>query len=365
MIAAWDSLRYNEIMPSELQSTTRLPRFHGIKHPRVLELTARDVAIVAAVARFRFLTSTQIVCLIGGSSQQILRRLQLLFHHGYLDRPRSQIAQLAHAFDEGNRPFTYGLARAGARLLHDAGVDINAQLDWTTKNTRATAYFLAHTIEVADAIIAFELAVRAQDAIVLLDHHAILPFLPVATQQARDPFRCRVSVRVRGQREPLTIGVVPDRLFSLVYSDATRHNFALELDRGTMDLRSRVLVGKSSFRRKLMGYFAAWNAGRFRDLWNFRSLRVLTLAPSEKRIEHMLDVQHEVTGGTAGGLFLYSTRARLAQHGVFGPSWLSAKGPVSLLADPLTILTCAEDTEDDEFLAVAKVDAVDNDERQS
>jgi hypothetical protein len=53
-------------------------------------------------ARYRFLSSTLIIRLIGGSAQQILRSLQLLFHQGYLDRSTSQVAQLAHAFDFGN-----------------------------------------------------------------------------------------------------------------------------------------------------------------------------------------------------------------------------------------------------------------------
>ena len=51
-----------------------------------------------------------IIRLIGGSAQQILRRLQVLLHHGYLDRLTSQVTQLAF----GNRPFLYGLGRAGA-----------------------------------------------------------------------------------------------------------------------------------------------------------------------------------------------------------------------------------------------------------
>ena len=83
----------------------RRPRFRRVEEPPPFQLTARDVAILHAVARYRFVSSTLIIRLIGGSSQQILRRLQLLFHHGYLDRPTSQVAQLAHAFDFGNRPF--------------------------------------------------------------------------------------------------------------------------------------------------------------------------------------------------------------------------------------------------------------------
>ena len=57
-----------------------------------------------------------------------------------------QHAQLALFFDEGNRPLVYGLARKGAQLLAEVGVAVDAKLDWTTKNARATATFLAHTL---------------------------------------------------------------------------------------------------------------------------------------------------------------------------------------------------------------------------
>ena len=90
------------------------PRLRRVEEPPPFQLTARDLAILHAVARYRSLSSTLIIRLIGGSTQQILRRLQVLFHHGYLDRPTSQVAQLVHAFDFGNRPFLYGLDRAGA-----------------------------------------------------------------------------------------------------------------------------------------------------------------------------------------------------------------------------------------------------------
>ena len=54
---------------------------------------------------------------------------------------------------------------------------------------------------------------------------------------------------------PLTIPVIPDRLFAPDISRHTRHHFALELDRGTMDIWANRLVGKSSIRRKLIAYF--------------------------------------------------------------------------------------------------------------
>ena len=92
----------------------------------------------------------------------------------------------------------------------------------------------------------------------------------------------------------LTIPVVPDRLFALAYPDNTIHHFALELDRGTMDIWANRLVGKSSIRRKLIGYFHSREQKRFAETWGFKSFRVLTVTTSDSRIDSMLQAQRRV-----------------------------------------------------------------------
>jgi hypothetical protein len=315
-------------MTTDLSSPARRLPFHRATSP-VGTVTARDLAIVARVARFRFLTSHQIARADGGSHQQVLRRLRLLFDLALLDRPRAQVLQMAQVLEDGSKPLVYGLARGGARLLAETGLFAAEHLDWTTKNARATALFLAHTIETADVMLGFEQAAAAHADLHVIDHHELLPLMPEATRSARDPFRCRVRIALE-RREPLVIGVVPDRLFCLAFADATRLNFALELDRGTMDIRSRQLVGKSSYRRKLIGYWQLWQQRLHTTAWGFQSFRVLTVTPSEKRLDNMLDVQREVTGG-GSNLFLFSTPQRLAAHGPLGPAWVSGKGHICQL----------------------------------
>jgi len=63
---------------------SRLPRFKRALIVEQIELTDRDTRIIRQVNRHRFLRSPQIAMLVGGSAQQTLRRLQLLYHHGYL-----------------------------------------------------------------------------------------------------------------------------------------------------------------------------------------------------------------------------------------------------------------------------------------
>ena len=292
-------------------------------------VTARDIAIIAHVAHFRFLTSAQIAELDGGSHAQVLRRLRNLWAAGFLDRPKHQHAYLANWTDEGNKPLAYALGRLGAKVLKEHGIGANDKLDWTQKNSRVGALHLAHTIETATAMIQFTVDAHAA-GLELVDHHELLPFMPEKTRRLRNPFCIRVTVSVPGSARPGLIGVVPDRVFSLT-SAAERRNFALEQDRGEMSVDAKSLK-KSSYRRKLLGYFNAWKQKRHVEVWNFQSFRCLTVTPSEKRIDSMLAVQREITNGTAAGLFLYATPERLNTHGPLGKAWRSSEADgISLL----------------------------------
>ena len=216
--------------------------------------------------------------------------------------------------------------------MADRGNPIDHRLDWTAKND-TTDYFLAHTLAVAETMLQFELATR-DGAARLVDHHELLPDMPERTRSARDPFCLRVAIR--HQDKALTIPVVPDRLFALVYPDNTTHNFALELDRGTMDIWANRLVGKSSIRRKLIGYFHGREQKRIAETWGFKSFRVLTVTTSDSRIESMLKAQRRVAPDCPPGLFLYSTPERIARHGALGPAWVTSKSDnVSLRHDKI------------------------------
>ena len=93
---------------------------------------------------------------------------------------------------------------------------------------------------------------------------------------------------------------------------------------------------RSSYRRKLIGYFEAWKQGRHSAAVGLQAFRVLTVTTSEKRISHMLAVQREITKDSLAGFFLYTTRERIADHGPLGPAWISAD------ADAVRLLEGAE-----------------------
>src|SRR5260370_27111243 len=131
----------------------RRPRFERAKDAGMV-LTPRDLLILRAVHRHRLLRSTHLIALLDGSPQTTLRRLQLLFHHGYLDRPAAQLDWYA----QGSEPMVYALGNRGAAILAAEGERGGALRGDTNRN--GSRQFLRHTLAGAEAMGAVEVACR-------------------------------------------------------------------------------------------------------------------------------------------------------------------------------------------------------------
>lgn len=141
----------------------RLPRFKRSPEISPLRLTDRDGEILKCLHRHRFLRSDHIAALATGSRQQILRRLQRLYHHGYLECPRCQIDY----YQSGSRRIAYGLASKGAAWLkHELSLPSQKQ-DWKQKH-HVGRLFLEHALMVSDIMVALELACRHRPDVRLL-----------------------------------------------------------------------------------------------------------------------------------------------------------------------------------------------------
>src|SRR5262249_7156440 len=126
----------------------RLPRFERAPDIPPMRLTERDRDILRHASRHRFLRSSHIVALIPSSPQQTLRRLQLLYHHGYLERPR---AQIDYFYRYGSRALVYGLGKKGTSLLRREKV--MSEVDWQAKNPAVGRVFLEHALLVTDVLV--------------------------------------------------------------------------------------------------------------------------------------------------------------------------------------------------------------------
>ncbi len=288
----------------------RSPRFKRASTVVPIHLTNRDREIIQLVHRHRFARSHQIVALIGGSHQQILRRLQLLYHHGYLERPR---AQLEYYERGGARPMIYGLGSKGALLLErDRGVVI----PWSGKGRGIGQMFLEHAILITDVMVSIELACRKHDRVRLLyEDHLEHP-------SKRSQLQWQVRVQDRGA----TLSVVPDRVFALEHKDQTgqlqRVHFFLEADRGTMPI-VRSGLNQTSFLRKLLAYEATWTQKVHQRKLGIHRFRVLTVTTNALRVSSLLEACSRLKRGH--GLFLFADRTVLEKD-PFSPVWQCGKG---------------------------------------
>lgn len=290
-------------------SSLRLKRFSRSAAVAPIQITERDRVILSLVARHRFLRSTHITALAGGSPQQISRRLQSLYHHGYLERPRAQVEYFQRG---GSRHMVYGLGSKGAKLLSQEFGDAFGEQKWSEKNRSAGRMFLAHALLVSDVLVAFQLACQAAGVRYIAQHELF-------------PTAIRWSVTIEGGRK---LGVLPDAAFALerMRSDGTteRAYFFLEADRGTMPV-ARKSLAQTSFRRKFVAYEATWSHGIHRSRFGLNRFRLLTVGTSAARLSSLRNECAKLKSGK--GLFLFLHKDALTEpESLLRAVWSSPQG---------------------------------------
>jgi hypothetical protein len=302
-------------------SQPRRPRFERAP-ARGMILTPRDLLILRAVQRHRLLRSTHLIALADGSRQTTLRRLQLLFHHGYLDRPPMQLDW----YVRGSEPLVYGLGKRGAEALAAEGELKHGALRAETQNRDLSRLFLRHTLAVADVMVAFEVACRGREGVTLIQPEEVLAGAPEATRRLRLPFRWQVEIRAGEKLRRL--GVEPDRVFGLRFADRPAGRqvayFFLEADRGTMPV-TRKGLGQTSFRRKLLSYQETWRQGLHRAHLGIPNFRVLTVTTNKERMEHFVAACRSISSG-GSRLFLFADQGALGGGDVLSHQWVNGRG---------------------------------------
>jgi hypothetical protein len=296
---------------SAMAIAKRAPRFRRVK-PRPFVLTDRDRRTVELVHEHRLLDSTQIAALLDAPSQTpLLRRLQLLYHARFLDRPRSQIEDLVR--NPGSRPMLYALGTAGANLL---GVPVPKA---------PKLQFLEHSRAVAATIVAFTVACRKRGNVQLVPWSELLENkVPEETRRSRSPERWRVTLPGQG-----VLGVAPDAIFGLQYLEkpegANRAYFFLEVDRGTMPVVRRNLA-ETSIYRKLLTYHATAITEQTSKRFGFKNFRVLTVtrSPERRRLTSLVEAAGMLPSHQ--GIFLFAEEEALLGGDALGYEWVNGRG---------------------------------------
>jgi len=300
------------------------------RDPRVsFNLTDRDRNIINWVYLHRFLSSEHIVCLVGGSQQGILRRLKLLFHAGFLDRPRRQKIALGN-----NHCLVYGLGKKGAGLLSSEYDLPSETIDWSRKNRDAKEFFLEHTLMVSRIMTTFRLACRKRKDIEFIEPQHLIKNRPKPPTLKTHALSWRVNIK-RGdyaRKRNFSFNMIPDSVFGLRFkhNNLARENyFFLEADRATMPVR-RSNFFRSSFFKKMVGYLASYNNGLFSQYFGFKKVRVLTVTKSDERIKSMIKVNKELHHmGNGYNLFLFTKNELInidKPEIIFRQIWINGHG---------------------------------------
>jgi protein involved in plasmid replication-relaxation len=242
-------------------TTNRLPRYRRASTEVACVVTTRDLALLRLVESFRLLTSEHLRLLAPGSPQGILRRLQILFHAGYLDRLRPRFLQ-----GGGSSKMVYAITNRGMQTLQKEGLIQNpSKTDRNAQNRELGDIHIAHTLLVSHIRAMLIAACKRNPGLELLFW--------------REGRKLQDTIEVQLPDTYAEIPVAPDGFFAL--RDAKgRSNFLVEADRGTMTLRR--------FALKLKAYAAFSVTGKHKENFGINKFRVLTVTSSKARCKNLI-----------------------------------------------------------------------------
>ena len=230
----------------------RYKKFERSKISPKLKITEIDLKILQSLADYRFLDTSHISALHSETpTRTIQRRLQTLFHAGYLERPAHQFS-----YQKPKAHIIYTLDKKGARLLFP---DNKAKVSWAKRNKEIKSFFLWHSLMISDFRVILTLALKKEKESKLI------------SWRERGLTN---SVYLEGEKLP----IAPDAFFTIEDKNDLLH-FFLEADRSTMPAKR--------FLNKTRAYWQFWKEEGHKDRFNISVFRVLTIAISEKRKENL------------------------------------------------------------------------------
>ena len=287
------------------ERTNHRPRFRrAAREDRpVFRLTDRDREMIKIIFEYRFITAGMLQDLVtpvkltknqqdaieklraykqAGATgtpdgaqtktrREILRRLQMLYHAGYVQRQKLADGE----------PIIYSLGNLGAdELMLHHGID-RQKIDWTTKAREAGERYIHHGLIISRFRHALEMALRDVPGV------SLDSWIPSGAFKAKVRYQDTVRTR-EGTRTQIVDGVViPDWLFVLKVGDKFIHCF-LEADRSKMDHRR--------YLSKLKSYYAFYQTYvRDEKKAGIQQMRVLTVTISEARKDNLRETAHHVS----------------------------------------------------------------------
>ena len=211
---------------------------------------------------------------------------------------------LVDPFEERDQEQVFALARAGAHLLIERlGYDRTEVPYLTPSRAHRSLVTLRHTLARNEFALALQQATSDTDGIDFVRwEHA--------------PHRIGDSVHLYDDRRgALRVPIVADGLALLRCHDQL-HGLLVETDRGTVGLPRMTL--------RYRGYQAWWRTGGAERRFGVRAIRVLTVAPTERRAESLRQAARKAIHRGAGTRLLWfatQPECQIGQDLLHKPLW--------------------------------------------
>ncbi len=271
-------------------------KFERSEAPPKFRIGESELKILQHLADYRFLDTNHLSALNPHLPERtIQRKLQNLFHAGYIDRPVSQLSQL-----ETSAHFVYAIGRKGAKLIF---TDRRSQSNWTRNNKKAQEPFLKHALMISNFRVVLYLALQKTKTAKLVHWQE---------DDLRD------SVNVKEQRIPFA----PDGFLIIEDKDELIY-FFLEADRGTMT--------NKKFLQKMKAYWQYWQEDKHIKKFNFDiDFRVLTITDKKARKENIRKITQKANNTREEGSVMFWFACEKSfdlenPKSILESIWLSAK----------------------------------------
>ncbi len=294
----------------------RRSRMHRRATKRRVELTARDIAILKLLSRYRYLRSTHLYALVGGKSKRrFVERLGSLYHEGaYISRPEQQWQTINARY----MPAVYELDEAGECTIRERGLLDEAAFPVLRKGKPGEARRYHHELMICDIMASIEIGVRTDPSLSFISWPEILAKAPEATRRSEKPLGIAVPVSYTcprtGQALSCDRPLVPDAIFGIEYTTNGRKSyrfFALEADRNSEPV-VRSTLDQTSYLRKLLQYREMAGRSLYQTCWGLPNFLVLNVTTNPQHMLNIISTVKEVTSGRGSTFLLFMTMPSLS-----------------------------------------------------
>ena len=257
-------------------------------------LTSNDRDILRLLARYRYLRASFIDQLLPDrSSQGLSRSLRRLFDHGYIDKPREQ----HRGYNSLYCPDIYELDEKGEGVLLEEPREITRlyrqKIDAPLRN-------FAHSMMICDAW-------RRSRLGLLGSQHQLITWQEIVARTThKKPMKlpCNLAHTFPdGRKETNKTFLIPDGLFGIRHPDNKVSFFALECEHYNPIEPSN--LKRASFLKKVLGYRDIQRSGVYKTQLAIPNLRVLVVAPTQTRMDHMMELAGDITAQSNLFLFIH------------------------------------------------------------